>query len=91
MKTFTITKKNFLEWYFNTGADGDQKDMRTNLGKEAVKSLFKRGWYSISVDTIFNNDAEHECIPLMYLEEFPDDADDELADLDYEWEVKLIN
>jgi hypothetical protein len=31
MKTYTIKKQNFLDWYFNTGADDEQESMRTDL------------------------------------------------------------
>lgn len=74
MKTYTITKKNFLQWYFKTGADCDQKEMVYDLGKTVLDLLFNNEDAVITTDDIFLI-ANLDCIPLSYLEEFKNDED----------------
>lgn len=88
---FTITKKNFLQWYFNTGADSDQKDLRTNLGEQVIQSLFDSGKSKITIKSVFNENCEKSCIPLHYLEEFKENDGRELQDLTENWELTLID
>jgi len=95
MKTYTITQANFLEWYFNTGSDNDQKDTQTDLGKKAIDCLFSGKAFTFSVFDAFD-DCEEGCIPIKYLEEFGKDEqlgnDDtlEVMDLTFECEITLI-
>jgi hypothetical protein len=95
MKNYTITQANFLEWYFNTGEDGDQKDMRTNLGEKAIDFLFSGKEFTFSVYDAFN-ECEQGCIPIKYLEEFGKDeqlGNDntiEVMDLTFECEISLL-
>jgi len=90
MKIYTITKQNFLHWFFNTGDDGSQKNMRTELGGRAIEKLLKGEDFSYSVYDAFD-DCELGCIPLMYLEEFHEGEEIEVGDLDYECEITLID
>ena len=90
MKTYTITKKNFLEWWFNTGSDQEQKANKEDLGARAVERLLSGEDFFYSVYDAFN-ECETDCIPLRYLEEFDDDNDLEVMDLDYECEITLID
>lgn len=90
MKTYTITKQNFLEWFFNTGDDKNQEEARTDLGKRAIERLFSGEDFFYSVEDAFN-ECEISCIPLAYLEEFDDKNDLEVGDLDYKCEVTLID
>jgi len=95
VKFYTITQANFLEWYFNTGEDGSQKDMRTNLGKKAIDCLFEGKVFTFSVFDAFD-ECEKGCIPIKYLEEFGKDEklgnDDtlEVMDLPFECEISLL-
>jgi hypothetical protein len=90
MKTYTITKQNFLLWFFNTGDDKSQKEMRTDLGKKAIEKLLNGETFTYSVEDAFN-ECETSCIPLMYLEEFHEGEEIEIGDLEYECEVTLID
>jgi len=93
MKTYTITKTNFLNWWFNTGSDQEQKENRLDLGKRAVEMLLSGEDFFYSVEDAFN-ECEKSCIPLEYLEEFLGDAEHfglEVGDLDYGCEVILID
>jgi hypothetical protein len=92
MKTYTITKQNFLEWFFNTGDLKSQKESRTDLGKRAIERLLRGEDFFYSVEDAFN-ECSIESIPIMFLEEFKNDGYDELevGDLDYECEVTLID
>jgi len=48
-----INKREFLDWYYNTGADQDQTQMRLDLGNNAVDSLIDSGKFSIDVNEIW--------------------------------------
>lgn len=89
MKTYTITKQNFLEWYFNTGADDDQESMRTDLGDRVIERLLSGEDFFYSVEDAFN-ECEKSCIPIAYLEEFDDRELLEVEDLKEECEIILI-
>jgi len=90
MKTYTITKQNFLHWYFNTGADDEQESLRTDLGNRVIDSLINIGQSNITIEEIFE-ECEKSCIPLDYLEEFEESEDGlEVCDLEDECEVNLI-
>lgn len=90
MKTLHITKQNFLEWYFNTGADDEQESMRTDLGERLVEKLLSGEDFSYSVEDAFN-ECEVGCIPLAYLEEFDDRELLEVGELKEEVNVILID
>jgi hypothetical protein len=90
MKTYTITKKNFLEWWFNTGLDQEQKANKEDLGARAVERLLSGEDFFYSVEDAFN-ECEIECIPLRYLEEFDEDNDLVVMDLKENCVVNLID
>ena len=90
MKTYTITKQNFLEWFFNTGDLKSQKESRTDLGKRAIERLFSGEDFFYSVEDAFN-ECEISCIPLAYLEEFSNLELREVGDLQNACEVNLID
>ena len=50
--------------------------------------LMKDNKFSITTEDIFN-ECNHGDIDLCYIEEFSDDDDRELDDLDHEWKLKL--
>jgi len=95
MKKFTITKEQFINWYFNTGADQDQERMRTDLGDSIIEQLLEKGCAEINVTDIFEDEAELSCIPIRYTEEasqYPQECENgcELGELD-EFEIKLVD
>lgn len=53
---FTITKANFLNFYFNTGDDGSQHEMRVNEGYNVVDALLEGKEYKLpDVQELFDN------------------------------------
>lgn len=89
MKTYTITKENFLNWYYNTGSDDEQESMVNDLGAMAIEHLFRNGKFEFSVYSAFE-EAEKDIIPLCFLEEFDDSDEREVGDLQEECEIKLL-
>lgn len=47
LTNFTITKASFLNFYYNTGDDGSQHQMRVDLGYEIINSILEGGEVSI--------------------------------------------
>ncbi len=91
MKIYTITKENFLYWWFKTGSDQEQKENKIDLGERVIERLLSGEDYFYSVEDAFN-ECEITCIPLMYLEEFDKLEDDrEVGDLEYNCNVNLID
>ena len=89
MKHYTITKANFLKWYYNTGDDQMQIDQATKLGFSVIYALIDKGECNITADDIWD-ECEKSCIPLKYTEEDDFDSDQELGELEHEWTIQLI-
>ena len=95
MKTYTIKKENFLKWFYHTGADQDQNRLALSLCRNVIVDLIDNGVVEITAQEIFDG-CELVCVPISFLEE-KDSKDldiyinDELMDLDWEWELKLID
>lgn len=81
MATFTVSKINFLEWYYNCGSDQEQESMRNDLGDFAIEQLIAEGEVKITADDIFA-ECEITCMPCSFLNEFPDDYEGEIGDED---------
>ncbi len=92
MKIYTITKKNFLRWYFGSG-DADDGRLIDKLGELAYQQLLKNNMALITTLDVFN-DSNHSAIRCYLLEEFEYNTDlfnDELGDVEKrDFEVKLI-
>ena len=90
MTKYTITKQNFLDWWFKSGSDQEQTANETDLGERVIERLLSGEDFFYSVDDAFN-ECETEAIPIKYLEEFDDDGSDvEVGELEENCEVNLI-
>lgn len=69
MKTYTITKQNFLNYYFNGGDNDEQEELRINLAEVVIRTLFDGETFNYSIEDTFD-ECEKSCIPLHLLEEF---------------------
>lgn len=90
MKTYTITKHNFLDWYFEENHTEESTELRLDLAEKVIKLLITKNNAEITTEEIFN-DCNHEAIKLAYLEEFSDDEEGELSDFNFEYKVILID
>lgn len=94
MNTYTIKAEQFLEWYFNSGADEEIQDAKIAMGQRVIDSLIGIGQSNITIDDIFG-EANLDTLRVSYLEEFSDDDDYELGDYCEEhgisYTVTLIN
>ena len=90
MKHYTITKTNFLKWYYQTGDDQSQIDQATKLGFSVIYALMEKGECTYTALDIWG-ECNHDCIPLNILEEFEDNKEGELSDLEDGWKVTLIS
>lgn len=89
MKKLTITKKRFLEWYYQSGQDQENKELKEDLANSIIDQMFKTGVGSISVQELFDG-CNEEAIRLSFTEQgTEDDYDTELSDLG-EFEIQLI-
>src|SRR5699024_10186880 len=50
-----ITRKNFVNWYFKTGNDQEQKMLLKDVSNGIVEGLATKGEFSLNLETIFNN------------------------------------
>ena len=90
MKTLHITKKNFLKYFFQSGSDQEQEANQIDLGQRAIERLISGEDFFYSVEDAFN-ECEVSCIPLAYLEEFDDDNEFEVGELEEEVDLILID
>ena len=89
MKTYTITKQNFLKYFFQSGSDQEQEANQIDLGQRAIERLLSGEDFFYSVEDAFN-ECEIGCIPLSYLEEFDDSNELEVGELEEVVDVILI-
>ncbi len=86
----TITKGDFIEWYFNTGQDKELKELRLDLADDIIKILYDKDTATISIQDIFNQ-CNKEAIPLSYCEQYyNEDTDDCIGSLDNNYTLTLI-
>jgi hypothetical protein len=90
MKTYTITKENFLKYFFQSGSDQEQEANQIDLGQRVIERLLSGEDFFYSVEDAFN-ECEISCIPLAYLEEFDDDNELEVGELEEVVDVILID
>ena len=90
MKTLHITKKNFLKYFFQSGSDQEQEANQIDLGQRVIERLISGEDFFYSVEDAFN-ECEVGCIPLAYLEEFDDDNEFEVGELDEAVDIILID
>ena len=90
MKTLHITKKNFLKYFFQSGSDQEQEANQIDLGQRVIERLISGEDFFYSVEDAFN-ECEVGCIPLAYLEEFDDDNEFEVGELEEEVDLILID
>lgn len=91
MQRFTITTTNFLNWYFNTGADQEQESILESLGKRIKDELMEHGKSKVTAKDLFD-ECNPEWIPLNLTEEYNAKfhTDRVLSELKDNWIIKLI-
>ena len=87
----TITKAKFLQWYFLTGDDQWKRDNLHSLGEGIMCRLlaYPNSVFSIDAHEIFEESCI-DSIPLGLLEEFPNDDNREIYELEEEIKLELI-
>lgn len=90
MATYTLTKKNFLQWYYNSDSDQEQEEMRKDLGQHVIDHLLEYGECTVSIDEIFA-ECSIENMGIHFLNEFPNDDETyiEIGDLDSPIDLKV--
>ena len=95
IKTYKITKTNFLNWYFNSGCDQEQEETRAILGGKVIEMLLNEGKAKLSVKELFE-DSNHETIPCEFLEGFDENFNDgeyiQIGDFNVgDFKIKLVD
>ena len=85
----TITKGNFLDFYFKYGQDSELKQIRFNLADEIIKVLYDEDNVTISVQVIFDK-CNKDSIRGFYCEGLNDNIEQEIGDIFSNYEIKLI-
>jgi len=62
MKTLRIKTADFINWYYNSGADQDQEDMALNLGYRIIEGLLDGGITIMPQEIL--DECNQEIIPL---------------------------
>lgn len=87
MKTLEIKSSDFINWYFNSGSDQEQKEIAISLGKKAIKGLLN-GKVTITPQEIFDV-CNTDIIPLNLIKGY-ENSQDEIGDVFGGYPVKLI-
>ncbi len=89
MTQLTITRKNFLDWYFNYGQDQENEENKIDLADSIINQLFKTGTAIYSVGELFDN-TNHDAIRFCFTNECKDeDNDQEIGDLFNNYKITL--
>ena len=90
MNNLTITKGNFIEWYFNTGQDTEKVCLRLELANDIINNLFVQDKVSTSLIDIFEY-TNKDAIPLSYCQQYyNEDTDECIGSLDNNYTLTLI-
>ena len=94
-KNLRIKSEDFINWFFNTGADQDQEREALSLGISVIEQLLE-GSVTITPKDILDQ-CEPVVIPLSIVEGFEDDdtfdeIDDAIADgrISEDFEIELV-
>jgi hypothetical protein len=85
----TITKGNFLDFYFNYGQDSELKEIRFDLADDIIKILYDKDNATISVQSIFDQ-CNKDSIRGFYCEQLTDNIEQEIGDIFSNYEIELI-
>lgn len=70
VREYTITKADFLEWYFEDGEYTEENEtLKRELADKAIKGLIETGTSTITVEDVFK-EANTDAIRLSYLSQF---------------------
>ena len=92
MKQLTIKKQRFLEWYFESGQNSENEELKLHLADIIINLLFESGKVVFTVEELFEM-CNKEAIRAYFTEEFAyqtDEYDVELSDLGFEYKIDLI-
>lgn len=87
MKTLKIKSADFINWYFNSGSDQEQKEMIMSVGKVVSQGLLK-GEVTITPQEIFDV-CSTDIIPLNLVKGY-ENSKGEIGDVFDKFEVVLI-
>jgi hypothetical protein len=93
MKKYTIKKERFLEWYFESGQDQENEEIREELAKKLIAGLMKDNEFKITTEDIFK-ECNQEAIRVSFIDGFEDDEeayDTEFSELGENVELILID
>lgn len=66
MRTLEITEDNFIDWYFDSGSDDEQKEIRDGLAEDIINQLRINSRATISLDDLLDN-VSYEMIPMSII------------------------
>lgn len=89
MKQYTINQDQFLEWYFEGGQDSENESIREDLAEKLIHSLAHNGFFTITAKDVFD-ECNKDAIKLCYINEFDNEDERELEDLNEDYELTLI-
>lgn len=85
----TITTEKFHTWYFEDGQDSENERISQELADKLIEGLRVNNKFTITIADIFKR-ANKDAIPVGYFEEYDDEDERELGDLESPYEIKLI-
>ena len=86
-----IKTQNFVEWYFNSGSDQEQDQIRQELGNLVSGTLLLNERFTIAPRDLLDN-VNTDAIPMHLVEGFKDtDMGIEIGDLNLNnYEIQLV-
>jgi len=86
---FTITRQNFLEWYFESGGNEENMSIKADLIERVISDLKEHYKTSITVEDIFSS-CNTDDIDLIYIDSIESNEHcKKLGDLNIPYILKL--
>jgi hypothetical protein len=87
---YKITKNRFLDWYFESGQDSENEEIRNELTEKMINSLFKDNTFTLNTNDVFEN-CNKSAIRLCYIEGLDVYDEREFSDLGKNTSLILID
>jgi hypothetical protein len=87
---YKITKNRFLDWYFESGQDSENEEIRNELTEKMINSLFRDNTFTLNTNDVFEN-CNKSAIRLCYIEGLDVYDEREFSDLGKNTSLILID
>ena len=87
---YHISKSKFISWYLEDGQDSENNSIIEDIKNRMINKLLSGDSFNLTIEELFE-ESNQSAINLRYIEEFEDEDDRELSDINVPYILHLIN